>query len=43
MSSTRGKALTVEKAVQLVSTDDDSDFNEEDEEELKLRSQQKKK
>ena len=43
MSSARGKALTVEDAVQFITTDDDSDFNEEDEEELKLRIQQKKK
>ena len=36
MSSARGKALTVEEAVQFVTADDDSDFNEEDEEESEI-------
>ena len=32
MSSARGKGLTVEEAVQFVTADDDSDFNEEESE-----------
>ena len=36
MSSARGKALTVEEAVQFATRDDDSDFNGEDEEESEI-------